>query len=81
MCRHCTNKTQAQLRQDVKELDGEIGGSSAVPQGGPATHKALPAKSIVKVKAEKLEKMRLLRLAQQVCVYVCVCAVCVCGLN
>jgi len=50
----------------VKELDGEIGGTSSVPQGGPATQKPPPSKSIVKVKAEKLEKMRLLRLAQQV---------------
>ncbi|KAF5830265.1 dynein heavy chain, N-terminal region 2-domain-containing protein [Dunaliella salina] len=56
---------KAQLRQDVKELDTEMGGTSSVPQGGPVTQKPPPAKSIVKVKAEKLEKMRLLRLAQQ----------------
>jgi len=58
-------KTEAQLRQDVKELDTEMGGTSSVPQGGPVTQKPPPAKSIVKVKAERLEKMRLLRLAQQ----------------
>lgn len=57
-----------------------MGGTSSVPQGGPATQKPPPSKSIVRVKAEKLEKMRQLRLAQEVGGNVhCVTAPCCCA--
>ncbi len=66
---------QANLRREVEELESQINNAGHVPTAAAAGNapgalalagKAAPIKSIVKLRAEKLEKSRALRLAQQV---------------
>lgn len=74
---------QVNLKREVEELEAQThvggittgamaaqGGALAGGKGGP------PAKSIVKLKAEKLEKSKALRLAQQVCHAAAACRCC-----
>ncbi len=64
---------QANLRREVDELDVHINNAGHASSGNAATSGPTatsspnaPAKSLVKLRAEKLEKAKALRIAQQV---------------